>query len=97
MRATVSQTRPILLTVAVMALAATNTRNYHGQTSKPPKLSNSETKLPNKDSDFYDKDGKFLGQQGQAGLFRHDGHYGYPVPAWLQTNMWATDFGLAVF
>ncbi len=57
-----------------------------------------KVKLPKyKNSDFYDKDGKFMVNKAKQAYFDMMAAHGYPVPAWLQTNMWATDFGLGDF
>lgn len=44
-------------------------------------------------SDFY-QDGKFQADKAKQAYFGLMEAHGYPVPDFLRTNMWATDFGL---
>ena len=62
-------------------------------TTKAPK----KVKLPKyKNADFY-QDGKFQVEKAKQAYFGMMEAYGYPVPEFLRTNMWATDFGLGDF
>jgi D-lyxose ketol-isomerase len=57
----------------------------------------SKVKLPKyKNADFY-VDGKFQAEKARNAYFGMMEAYGYPVPEFLRTNMWATDFGLGDF
>jgi D-lyxose ketol-isomerase len=56
-----------------------------------------KVKLPKyKNEDFY-KDGKFQAEKAKEAYFGMMEAHGYPVPEFLRTNMWATDFGLGDF
>jgi D-lyxose ketol-isomerase len=56
-----------------------------------------KVKLPKyKNEDFY-KDGKFQVEKAKQAYFDMMAAYSYPVPEFLRTNMWATDFGLGDF
>lgn len=60
---------------------------------KPPTPVN----LPKfKNQDFY-QDGKFQADRAKEAYFGMMAAHGYPVPDFLRTNMWATDFGLGDF
>jgi D-lyxose ketol-isomerase len=53
--------------------------------------------LPNyKNEDFY-QNGKFQPEKAKQAYFAMMSAHGYPVPEFLRTNMWATDFGLGDF
>lgn len=47
-------------------------------------------------TDFY-VDGKFQVEKAKEAYFNMMEAHGYPVPEFLRTNMWATDFGLGDF
>jgi len=56
-----------------------------------------KVKLPKyKNEDFY-QNGKFQVDKAKKAYFDMMDAYGYPVPEFLRTNMWATDFGLGDF
>lgn len=56
-----------------------------------------KVKLPKyKNADFY-KDGKFLPGKAKQAYFDMMAAHNYPVPEFLRTNMWVTDFGLGDF
>ena len=56
-----------------------------------------KVKLPKyQNADFY-QDGKFQVDKAKKAYFDMMDAYGYPVPEFLRTNMWATDFGLGDF
>jgi D-lyxose ketol-isomerase len=79
------------LTVAAAFFCATNQAKDND--SKAIK----KVKLPKyKNADFY-QDGKFQVDKAKKAYFDMMDAYGYPVPEFLRTNMWATDFGLGDF
>lgn len=88
--------RLALTTVAVVvaALVGTVTLARAGEkTPKPPTPVN----LPKyENKDFY-QDGKFQVDKAKEAYFGLMKAHGYPVPDFLRTNMWATDFGLGDF
>ena len=49
-----------------------------------------------RNQDFY-QDGKFQVEKAKDAYFNLMAAHGYPVPEFLRTNMWATDFGLGDF
>ena len=77
--------------VATSALCINNmAKDNENKTIKKVKIA----KLKNED--FY-KDGKFQVEKAKQAYFNMMDAYGYPVPEFLRTNMWATDFGLGDF
>jgi D-lyxose ketol-isomerase len=89
-----SQTLLVTATVALAAwfcitsLAANATAN--------PRAAK-KIKLPKyRNGDFY-VDGKFQVEKAKQAYFDMMQAHGYPVPEFLRTNMWATDFGLGDF
>lgn len=80
--------------VAVAALVGAAALAVAGdKTPKPPIPVN----LPKyQNQDFY-QDGKFQVDKAKEAYFGMMAAHGYPVPDFLRTNMWATDFGLGDF
>ncbi len=86
----------VATTLAVVALVGSATLakdNDKVSQMNTPK----QVKLPQyKNQDFY-KDGKFQAEAAKQAYFDMMAAHGYPVPPFLRTNMWATDFGLGDF
>jgi hypothetical protein len=79
---------------AVLAIAAAL---FVSDISAKDAKSMKKVKLPKyKNEDFY-KDGKFQPEKARQAYIDMMEAHGYPVPASLRTNMWATDFGLGDF
>ena len=82
----------VLITVVTLVGAAT-LAVAGDKNPKPPILVN----LPKyQNQDFY-QDGKFQVDKAKQAYFGMMAAHGYPVPDFLRTNMWATDFGLGDF
>lgn len=80
--------------VAVAALVGTVTLAQAGEKNPQPPAPVNLPKYENKD--FY-QDGKFQVDKAKEAYFGLMKAHGYPVPDFLRTNMWATDFGLGDF
>ena len=93
-----SKTGQLLLVGTALALAALVGTALAVDTVKTPKVKPiAKVKLPKyKNADFY-KDGKFQVEVAKQAYFDMMAAYNYPVPEFLRTNMWATDFGLGDF
>ena len=80
------------ITVAFMAVAIC--ANIF---AKENSMNTKKVKLPKyKNEDFY-QNGKFQVEKAKQAYFDMMDKHGYPVPEYLRTNMWATDFGLGDF
>ena len=83
-------------TVCLAGLICANTFAKDTSTTAKAKAVK-KVKLPKyKNEDFY-KDGKFQVEKAKQAYFDMMDKHGYPVPEFLRTNMWATDFGLGDF
>ena len=90
---------PVLLAATAVALAGLV--GAHTLAQDTPRAAKAPTvpqvKLPEyRNQDFY-QDGKFQVEKAKAAYFGLMERQGYPVPEFLRTNMWATDFGLGDF
>ena len=100
MKQSIYQKGPILLAAATLTVAAlfcANTlatdRDTFVAKAKPVK----KVKLAAcKNADFY-QDGKFQPEKAKQAYFDMMAAHNYPVPEFLRTNMWVTDFGLGDF
>jgi D-lyxose ketol-isomerase len=57
----------------------------------------SKVRLPKYENAAFYVDGKFQVEKAKNAYFGMMEAHGYPVPEFLRTNMWATDFGLGDF
>ena len=91
--------RFVPLTLGTLALALTAWLGVHTLAADkpagtPPPMQITLPKYQN--ADFY-ADGKFQVDKAKQAYFDLMHAHGYPVPDFLRTNMWATDFGLGDF
>jgi hypothetical protein len=89
-------TKPIFNLVLAGALVAGAVIFAASSFAKDSKPMNKVTLPKYKNEDFY-KDGKFQAEKAKQAYFDMMAAHGYPVPEFLRTNMWATDFGLGDF
>lgn len=87
----------IVFTVAAIAVAALiGAASLAAGGDKNAKPQNPVNLPKYQNSDFY-QDGKFQADKAKQAYFGLMEAHGYPVPDFLRTNMWATDFGLGDF
>lgn len=87
----------ILFTAAVVAVAALIGAATLAVASDKNVKPLTRVNLPKyQNQDFY-RDGKFQVEKAKEAYFGLMAAHGYPVPDFLRTNMWATDFGLGDF
>jgi D-lyxose ketol-isomerase len=86
-----------LWTTATLVLAAWFCANTLAAGSPVSARSAKPVKVPQyKNADFY-VDGKFQVEKARQAYFDLMKAHNYPVPEFVRTNMWATDFGLGDF
>lgn len=82
--------------IVALALLGSATLGKDNSSARSTQKMNT-VKLPKyKNDDFY-VDGKFQVEKAKQAYFDMMKAHGYPVPEFLRTNMWATDFGLGDF
>lgn len=85
------------LTTVLMAVAAVVATVTLVHAAEKPSKPSTRVNLPQfRNPDFY-QDGKFQVEKAQQAYFGMMTAHGYPIPDFLRTNMWATDFGLGDF
>jgi len=85
------------LALALTLVATTALIGLHSTASAGDNKVMKRVKLPKySNQDFY-KDGKFQVEKAKEAYFSMMAAHGYPVPEFLRTNMWATDFALGDF
>ncbi len=91
--------RPLALVAAALAVAGILASATLGKENTPSgsTLTSGKVNLPKyKNEDFY-VNGKFQVEKAKQVYFDMMTAHGYPIPEFLRTNMWATDFGLGDF
>ena len=87
----------IVLATTTVALAASFCINSLAADNRLSTKVVKRIELPKyQNADFY-VDGKFQVEKAKLAYFDMMKAHGYPVPEFLRTNMWATDFGLGDF
>ena len=88
---------PGLLALTVALAIATTLLSPDGLAKDKSPNPMKKVKLPTyKNEDFY-QNGKFQVDKAKQAYCDMMAAHGYPVPEYLRTNMWATDFGLGDF
>ena len=97
MKKSIPQYGQIVLATTTVALAALFCVNSPAADRPASARTVKKVKLPKyQNADFY-VDGKFQVEKAKQAYFDMMKAHGYPVPEFLRTNMWATDFGLGDF
>ncbi len=82
--------------VAVLGFLASGTFAKENTSTRTPQIAKKVNLPKYKHEDFY-IDGKFQAEKAKDVYFNMMTAHGYPIPEFLRTNMWATDFGLGDF
>ncbi len=82
--------------LAVLGFLANGTFAKDNTSTRTPQTAKKVNLPKYKHEDFY-LDGKFQAEKAKQVYFDMMTAHGYPIPEFLRTNMWATDFGLGDF